>query len=285
MKQGILFDARFLDRHAGALITDTALAVVELVANTWDAYASEVRIRWPNRNSDTRFSIVDNGKGMTADMFDRSWRKLDYNRLTEEGDQADPPMELKDFGPRRTYGRNGRGRHAAFRFSDPYIVRTWRDGTELTYEVRRGTTTPFDITLVNTRNGIEGHGTEISATTSHGVNMPAEEARQVIGTRFLADPNFKVSVDGTRVTFDDIPAHRLKEMDVDAPPFGKTRLIMVDTLKADRTTRQHGIAWRVNSRLVGTPGWVGFNDERILDGRTTEAKRFQFIVEADFLVL
>jgi len=35
--------------------------------------------------------------------------------------------------------------------------------------------------------------------------------------------------------------------------------------------------------LVGTPGWVGFDHDRILDGRTSEAKRFQFIVSADFL--
>ena len=108
-KQGILFDERFLDRHAGAIITDTAVAVVELVANAWDAYASEVEISWPNRNSGARFSIFDNGKGMTAAMFDRRWRILDYNRLAEEGSQVDPPEELKDFGPCRTYGRNGRG--------------------------------------------------------------------------------------------------------------------------------------------------------------------------------
>src|SRR5258708_1264192 len=177
MKQSILFDERFLDRHAGALITDTAVAVVELVANAWDGYAWEVKIIWPNHNSDRRFSIIDNGKGMTADMFDRRWRKLDYNRSAEEGDQVDPPNELKDFGPRRTYGRNGRGRHAAFRFSDPYIVRTWRDGTELTYQVRRGTTSPFEITLVNTRNNSQGHGTEVSATRSPGATIPAEEAR------------------------------------------------------------------------------------------------------------
>jgi hypothetical protein len=282
-KQGILFDERFLDRHAGAIITDTAVAVVELVANAWDAYASEVEISWPNRNSGARFSIFDNGKGMTAAMFDRRWRILDYNRLAEEGSQVDPPEELKDFGPCRTYGRNGRGRHAAFRFSDPYIVRTWRDNTELTYEVSRGTTTAFNIALATTRKGIQGHGTEISATTCDGVNMTAEEAREVVGTRFLADPNFKVSIDGTRVTFDDIQALRLKEVEVDATPFGEAHLVMIDTVRADRTTRQHGIAWRVNSRLVGTPGWVGFNDERILDGRTTQAKRFQFIVEADFL--
>jgi hypothetical protein len=113
--------------------------------------------------------------------------------------------------------------------------------------------------------------------------MSAEEARQIIGTRFLADPGFRVSVDGVRVTFDDVPSMFLKKMDVPVEGFGRVQLVIIDTAKADRTTRQHGIAWRVKTRLVGSQGWTGFDDERILDGRTTEAKRFQIIVLADFL--
>ena len=282
-KQHVLFDERFLDRHAGAIITDTAVAMVELVANAWDAYASEVEITWPNQNTGAEFSISDNGKGMTAKMFERRWRKLDYNRATEEGILAEPPIELKNFGPRTTYGRNGRGRHAAFRFSDPYLVRTWRDGTVVTYQVKRGTTQPFDIALIATKEDIGGHGTVISATACKAVGLSADEAREVIGTRFLADPNFKASIDGTRVTFADLSPFRLKEADVPVPPYGDAHLILLDTVKADRTTRQHGIAWHVNNRLVGTPSWVAFDQERILDGRKTEAKRFQAIVQADFL--
>ena len=112
--------------------------------------------------------------------------------------------------------------------------------------------------------------------------MDADTAREIIGTRFLADPSFVVSLDGTLVTFDDIPTRNIKKVNVDVPGFGAVvQLVMIDSQKADRTTRQHGIAWRVNSRLVGNPGWVGFDHERILDGRSTEAERFQFIVSAD----
>jgi hypothetical protein len=70
---------------------------------------------------------------------------------------------------------------------------------------------------------------------------------------------------------------------VPVPSYGTARLVMIDTLRADKTTKQHGIAWRVKNRLVGIPGWVGFNHERILDGRTNEAKRFTFLVQVDFL--
>jgi hypothetical protein len=280
---GVLFDQRFLDLHAGSIITDTSVAIVELVANAWDAYATDVSITWPNQEDKTRFSILDNGKGMTPAEFDKRWRKLDYNKVIEEGSQSDPPSDLNGYAQRKAFGRNGRGRHAGFRFSNPYTVRTWRDGTETTYEVRRGTTQPFDVTVLGTRTNVDGHGTEIAATAPTGIILPAEEAREIIGTRFLADPNFRVSVDGLRVTFDDVPSLLLKEVEAPVPGFGAARLIIIDTAKADKTTRQHGIAWRVKTRLVGNQGWVGFDDERILDGRTTEAKRFQIIVSADFL--
>jgi hypothetical protein len=118
---------------------------------------------------------------------------------------------------------------------------------------------------------------------SDGISLDAETAREIIGARFLADPNFVVSVDGTLVTFDDIPTRSIQKAVVEVPGLGTVDVTMIDSQKADRTTRQHGIAWRVKSRLVGTPGWVGFDHERILDGRTSEAKRFQFIVSADLL--
>lgn len=149
--------------------------------------------------------------------------------------------------------------------------------------MRRGTTRPFDIAQVDRCEGVTGHGTEISATKAQSVGIDAEEARQIIGTRFLADPGFQVSLDGTRVTFADVLPIRLKEIKVPVPPYGTAELIILDTLKADSTTQQHGIARRVKNRLVGTPGWVGFDDERVLDGRRSEAKRFQVIVVADFL--
>lgn len=282
-KQGVLFDDRFLDRYAGAIISDPAVAIVELVANAWDAYATHVDIVWPKRTKGIPFSISDNGKGMTPEQFRRRWKTLDYNRLADEGSKSTPPADLKGATARSAYGRNGKGRHAAFKFSDPYRVRTWRDGIETTYEVRRGTKQPFDIIEIGSRAGVRGHGTEITATASDGVSLDADAAREIIGTRFLADPNFVVSVDGTLVTFDDIPDRSLQRAVVDVPGLGAVEIVMIDSQKADRTTRQHGIVWRVKSRLVGTPGWIGFDHERILDGRTSEAKRFQFIVSADIL--
>ena len=62
---GLLFDNRFMERHAGSIIVDPAVAIVELVANAWDAWATNVDIVWPESGTDTAFVIEDNGKGMT----------------------------------------------------------------------------------------------------------------------------------------------------------------------------------------------------------------------------
>lgn len=279
---GLLFDNRFMERHAGSIIVDPAVAIVELVANAWDAWATKVDVVWPERGADA-FSIQDNGKGMTEAQFQTRWKTLDYNRVREEGAESAPPAELADLRPRSAYGRNGKGRHAAFRFGEAYRVRTWRDGISVTFEVRRGVTQPFTVERLVTEAKVDGHGTEISAINPRALLMTSEEAREVIGTRFLADPNFTVTINGIKVTFDDIPKAQRRTVDIDVPGYGTAQMMVIDTQKADKSTRQHGIAWRVNNRIVGTPGWVGFDQERLVDGRSSEAKRFIFIVRADFL--
>lgn len=279
----LFFDNRFLERHAGSIIQDPAIAIVELVANAWDAWATRVDIVWPEAGSDRYFEIEDNGKGMSEAQFRLRWRTLDYDRVRTQGKQSLPPPELGGLQPREPYGRNGKGRHAAFRFGEAYEVRTWRDGIEVTFEVRRSASQPFLIERIAMREEVPGHGTVISSINPLPMGMSAEAAREVIGTRFLADPNFTVTINGTRITFDDVPEHQLSTIDIDVPGYGVAHLIIIDTQKADRTTRQHGIAWRVNNRLVGKPGWTGFDQERLLDGRSSEAKRFIFIARADFL--
>jgi DNA mismatch repair ATPase MutL len=77
----LLFDQRFLGRYAGPLMSDPATAIVELVANCWDAYATRVDIQWPNREARTKFSIADNGHGMTREEFITRWHTLDYDRV------------------------------------------------------------------------------------------------------------------------------------------------------------------------------------------------------------
>jgi hypothetical protein len=42
--QGTLFDERFMGKHAGLIMSDPTVALVELIANCWDAYATQVNV-------------------------------------------------------------------------------------------------------------------------------------------------------------------------------------------------------------------------------------------------
>lgn len=282
-EQGTLFDERFLGRYAGSIMSDPTTALVELVANAWDAYATTVDIDWPDAARSSIFRIQDDGVGMAPSEFETRWRTLEYDRLTHQGGIVEPPSELRGAQPRKVYGRNGRGRHAAFLFSSPYRVRTWRDGVEATYVVSQGGVThPIQISEPVIVGGATGHGTEISGMGLVGSSLGAADARAILSTRFLMDPAFEVRVDGVKVSFDDVPPDSIQKIDVPVTDLGIAKLVVIDSLKADRTTKQHGVAWWVNRRLVGHGGWNVF-DERLIDGRTEEAKRYTFIVFADFL--
>src|SRR5262245_56755014 len=74
---GVLYDPRFLETHAGPrILNDPRIAVVELVANAWDAGATKVQIAWPDAEVGVAFSIEDNGTGLTNTEFRRRWRSL-----------------------------------------------------------------------------------------------------------------------------------------------------------------------------------------------------------------
>src|SRR5688572_6121520 len=76
------FDRRFLDDHAGQILTDSKVALVELVANSYDAGATHVEVRWPV-GINGQFSVCDDGTGMTEHDFMRRWKTWNFNRLTD----------------------------------------------------------------------------------------------------------------------------------------------------------------------------------------------------------
>jgi hypothetical protein len=87
----IFYEDRFLESWAGPIITNPSTAIVELVANCWDAYATEVKISWPDPKKNQQFSIADNGRGMTKTEFDYIWRAMSYDRIAKSGATAEPP--------------------------------------------------------------------------------------------------------------------------------------------------------------------------------------------------
>lgn len=280
----LFFDRRFLDKHAGDIISSPTTAVVELIANAWDAYARTVRIQWPTKGTDLTFQIEDDGNGLSLEEFQTIWKTIDYNRLEHQGDSSNPPPGVVG-NPRSVFGRNGKGRFAAFCFSDEYEIFSEKNGSYFRARVARDITKPFKITILEEgRSTSIGHGLRIRSVGETAlINIDELSARDFIASRFLANPEFNVFLNKRQITFGDIADDALETVAIDVDGAGKITIHHIDSRKADRTTKQHGIAWWVQKRAVGECKWRGPDYEKILDGRKDEAKRYTFIVEADFL--
>lgn len=273
--QRLLFDDGFLEEHAGVLIQKPEVALVELVANAWDAGASRVEVTWP-ASLGAAFAVEDDGTGMTRDEFLSKWNHVSYSRLKHQGAQ----VQFPDGEPRsrRAYGSNGKGRHSVFCFADSYRVTTWRDGHLHAFRVQRGvgTGTPWEITDER-GDARTGHGTRIEGDLARGLT-PEDEVRRLLGSKFVTDPEFTVSVNGAVVEFEEL-APDAQWVRVDVAQLGQVEIVKVAT-EPGRTARPHGLAWWVNGRLVGTPSWETLAGH-LLDGRKTMAKSATFIIRAD----
>lgn len=279
-----IFGSHFLDDHARTLISDPKIALIELIANCWDAGANRVDIIWPKESKPDLIEIKDDGTGMTYDEFVYRWRALNYNRKEAQGDEVIFPPDNKQ-SKRKAYGTNGKGRHSMFCFSNKYTVETWKDDICNVFLVTRLQgieKTPFLIKLTK-QIPQKGHGTIISTELSRGesyVGVPA--VKDLIGSKFITDPGFLIYVNEDYVERTDIK--HFETRDIPIKNIGTILLHCVDSQKTGRTSRQHGVAWWVNKRLIGEPSWRGFDDFSYLDRRTAEARRYTFIVEADVLV-
>lgn len=286
VEQRSLFEAtyedRFIQEYAGrAIYGDPKVAIIELVANAWDAGATKVDIRWPSNEAEQFFSITDNGHGMTEEEFLKRWMKMAYDRQKHQGVWAAFPPEVS-LPKRRVYGKNGKGRLAGFCFGSEYFVKTCKDGNSYTFRVSQGSEHPL-LSKLEFIGKSDQTGTTVYANEIIDAQLTSEDVRTEIGMRFLTDPNFQVSVDGVKVDFLDIPPDQKEEFLIELEGLEPITIIAINLDKSDRTTKLHGVAWQVNHRLVGECSWKGFSNDTILDGRTRAAKRYTFIVQASCL--
>lgn len=278
----LFFDDRFWEQYVGTkLVHDPVIAIVELVANCWDAGAKEVKISWPDEPN-SALEVIDDGQGMTKAEFFRRWGGMSYDRVKNQGGT----VEVQVGGVTRTrkvFGRNGIGRFAGFCFASQYEVATSKGGELNVFMVKKGRTRPLEFDHLHT-DAAESIGTTITIRSIHGSTIKSETVRTELGRRFLTDPAFQVSVNGVKIAFDDIEDKGLEKILVPIPDLNiEIEVKVIDAQRTDPTGRQHGVAWHVLGRLVGECGWRDPEQRSLIDGRRVEAKRFTFIIEADLL--
>ncbi|HEY7328020.1 MAG TPA: ATP-binding protein [Gemmataceae bacterium] len=275
------FADRFLQDHAGQIISEPRTAILELIANSYDAGATKIDINWPTEKGQ-KFSVTDDGIGMTKTEFERRWRTLCYDREAEQGNVVVFPKGVKGI-KRTAFGRSGKGRHAPFCFADSYEVVTMKDGACIQVRVGLATTgtTPFEIILL-AETKKKGHGTEVSAVLDRHL-LAVEELRQLIGSKFIVDPSLCIRVNQQPVELMSLEGLKTTEIPIEG--HGTVTVHFIDSIEHYRSAKLRGITWWVNQRRVGEPSWDRLDDEgAYLDGRTEHAKKFSFIVMADFLI-
>lgn len=272
---GSLFEEDYLLRTLGRIAHDPDVALTELVANAWDAGASCVDITIPTEKQNA-LVVADDGHGMSAAQFKGRWMKLAYDRVKHQSSNVEFPPERGDM-KRRAYGRNGVGRHGLLCFADRYEVETWREGKGTQFVVStHSQQTPF---VIESESAIQkdGHGSRLSVVVERHI-PDADHIREIISARFLHDPQFVVRVNGQSIS---LPEHSglIERAVLQITNTLSAEAFVVDSTKAARSTLYQGIAFWVNNRLVGTPGWIVGNTS-ILDGRARFAKRYAIVVRA-----
>ncbi|MEJ7559852.1 MAG: ATP-binding protein [Pedobacter sp.] len=270
--QGSLFEEDFLVRTLGNLVTQPEVALTELVANAWDAGATEVDIFIPEERGQL-LTIIDNGAGLTKDEFYNRWMKLSYNRLKHQGKMVEFPtgVNLKRFA----YGRNGIGRHGLLCFNNEYKVITNKNGIESTFMLTtQSEDQPFIAKSENLKKSVKA-GTRLEVVVQK--NLPViSTILQEISARFLHDPKFIVSINKQTIDLEDHMGL------VDTVPVTvdevNMKVNLIDSKKSRKSTLYQGIAFWQGGRLVGEPSWI-LGNTMVLDGRSKEAKRYSVVVE------
>ena len=281
MLYGSLFEDDYLIRSLGGIVNQPETALTELVANAWDAGATEVKIFIPSEKNQ-KLIVEDNGVGMSKDEFHNRWMKLRYNRIKHQGKKVVFPIGIE--GTRFAYGRNGVGRHGLLCFNDnEYYIQTTKDGKTLTLTV----TTQIKGQPIAVTNEDENdtdktaHSTRLEVIVQQ--NLPnVERIRDIIASKFLHDPKFKIEINRVSLDLPDLKGF-LGQTTIEVPDTEiSLEAYFIDSQKALRKSIYQGIAFWQSGRLVGEPSWV-LGQEVVLDGRTTQAKKYTVVISTNDL--
>lgn len=271
------FGSRFVKSFARNIINNWEIAIVELVANCYDAGAKNVYITIGN-DEVKNLIISDDGNGMTKEEFIFRWSGIGYDREKHQGNEVIFP----DGSPanRVAYGRNGKGRFAMYCFSNSYIVETCKNGLYNKFKVEQRDQ-PFDIEhLVEDKEvGEMKTGMRISTNLKKILSLNEKMVINLIGSKFFSDPSFTKYVNGNVITEEDI-GHLIIDENI-LTKFGDIKIKIIKT-KRGRTAQQNGIQWWVNNRTVGNLTWTIADGEK-LDRRYRQAREYVFIIIANFL--
>jgi len=115
--------ARIVRTFGEELISSNAVAIIELVKNSYDADARsvEVRLKGPLAVGSGSITVTDNGKGMSPEDVETSWMEpASISKLSARRSKSGRPY----------LGQKGIGRFSSAKLADKLILTTHKEGFE-----------------------------------------------------------------------------------------------------------------------------------------------------------
>lgn len=110
------------------LINDDFIAIFELVKNSYDAYATKVKISFNNIYSENpKIIIEDNGKGMNYNDLENKWLFVAYSAKKDGTENKDLNFRDKIQVQRAFAGAKGIGRFSCDRLGKTLYIETTKD--------------------------------------------------------------------------------------------------------------------------------------------------------------
>ena len=224
----MLFDVGTI-KHLGLQMYSTLPSVVgELVANAWDANATEVSIQIPDGPIEqlaSEITIEDNGIGMTDDDIRERFMIVGRDRREIDGHDLTPtPCE------RKVMGRKGIGKFSAFGIAREVDVESIKDGETsrfvMNYDEMLKCEADREIKFpVLGPTGTLLQGTKITLRTItkyHNRSIALSPLRRRLARRFSVigtSENFEVAINDEQLSVEDRDLRRLLDEDKDRNPY------------------------------------------------------------------
>lgn len=271
------YEDNFLMRDLGSVVKRPDIALTELVANAYDAGASKVEITIPEEHHE-QLVVADNGVGMTKEHFQQRWMTLRYNRMQHQGSDVEFPSD-RETVKRKAFGRNGIGRHGLLCFNDEYTLETIRDSEKHVIDITtKQPSKPLAVTNIKSENK-DGHGTKLSVKVIRHLPSPTHIA-EIISARFIATPDFTVSVNGQVLQLHQHPGV-VDSCEIECEGL-HLKLTLIDSKQNRKDSLFSGAAIWVGGRLVGEPSWK-LAGESLIDSRRSFANRYLLVIETEDL--
>ncbi|MFC1977571.1 ATP-binding protein [Chloroflexota bacterium] len=226
----------------------------ELVANSYDADAKDVRVTLPDViDENAIITIEDNGIGMSSDEIKNKFLYIGRNRRVEG--------EKTDSG-RLVIGSKGIGKLAGFGISSRIRLTSWKNSQQSSLTIDREALESVD-TLKNHRLDIvvsstqHDAGTKIELLRLHEqLRLPtADEIRRSLFINMPKKADFKMYVNGVECSAQDIAGER-HEFSEEISGLGQVTGYYII---AESRQRASGFAVRVRERIVQEPSLFGLD--------------------------